>query len=47
MIQKKPHSFPADIWSFAICMMELCEGNPPNHTSSLKAMFLVGIGFFF
>eukprot|EP01091_Cochliopodium_minus_P004807 TRINITY_DN1469_c0_g1_i1.p1 TRINITY_DN1469_c0_g1~~TRINITY_DN1469_c0_g1_i1.p1 ORF type:complete len:528 (+),score=163.97 TRINITY_DN1469_c0_g1_i1:129-1712(+) len=44
MIQKKPHSYPTDIWSFAICMMELCEGNPPNCSSSLKAMFLVGIG---
>lgn len=44
MIRKEVHSFPTDIWSFAICMMELCEGSPPNHDDSLRAMFLIGIG---
>lgn len=44
MIQKQPHSYPVDIWSFAICVMELCDGEPPNRKSSVRAMFLVGIG---
>eukprot|EP01091_Cochliopodium_minus_P019252 TRINITY_DN8041_c0_g1_i2.p1 TRINITY_DN8041_c0_g1~~TRINITY_DN8041_c0_g1_i2.p1 ORF type:complete len:406 (+),score=81.11 TRINITY_DN8041_c0_g1_i2:149-1366(+) len=44
MIRKQQHSYPVDIWSFAICLIELCEGEPPHRSSSIKAMFLTGIG---
>lgn len=35
---------PVDIWSSGICLLELMNGKPPNNDSSIKAMFLVGIG---
>lgn len=34
-----PHSQPADIWSFAISMLEMINGHPPNHKSPVKALF--------
>uniref|UniRef100_A0A6B2L0T5 Protein kinase domain-containing protein n=1 Tax=Arcella intermedia TaxID=1963864 RepID=A0A6B2L0T5_9EUKA len=40
MIQDKPHSYPVDIWSFAVCLMELYISNPPYAESSLKCMFM-------
>eukprot|EP01104_Vermistella_antarctica_P014064 TRINITY_DN4365_c0_g2_i1.p1 TRINITY_DN4365_c0_g2~~TRINITY_DN4365_c0_g2_i1.p1 ORF type:complete len:1231 (+),score=306.57 TRINITY_DN4365_c0_g2_i1:338-4030(+) len=40
MIRREPHSFPADIWSFAICVIELAMGQPPHRRSALRAMFL-------
>jgi hypothetical protein len=39
MILKQSHDYKADIWSFAICMLELTNGQPPNNKSSIKAMF--------
>jgi len=41
MILKKPHSLPVDIWSLAVCMMELYLGNPPHSVSALKCMYNV------
>eukprot|EP01126_Amoeba_proteus_P057929 TRINITY_DN7423_c0_g1_i3.p1 TRINITY_DN7423_c0_g1~~TRINITY_DN7423_c0_g1_i3.p1 ORF type:complete len:337 (+),score=59.74 TRINITY_DN7423_c0_g1_i3:1082-2092(+) len=38
MVMRKPHSFTADIWSLAICILELCLGHPPHHTQSLKCI---------
>jgi serine/threonine protein kinase len=40
MIQCKPHSFPADIWSFAICLIEMANRKPPNRKTRIKAMFI-------
>lgn len=40
MILGLPHGPAADIWSFAICLLELSNGKPPNRKSPIKAMFL-------
>jgi len=42
MIQNKPHGYPADIWSFAICLMEMADKKPPHRKSRVKAMFISG-----
>lgn len=42
MIQSKPHGFPADVWSFAICLIEMADKKPPNRKARLKAMFTTG-----
>jgi hypothetical protein len=39
MIHNKPHSCPVDMWSFAVCLLELYNGEPPFSPSSLKCMF--------
>eukprot|EP01111_Echinosteliopsis_oligospora_P004295 TRINITY_DN1686_c1_g1_i4.p1 TRINITY_DN1686_c1_g1~~TRINITY_DN1686_c1_g1_i4.p1 ORF type:complete len:767 (+),score=235.94 TRINITY_DN1686_c1_g1_i4:238-2538(+) len=40
MILGLEHGSPADIWSFAICLLELINGEPPNRKSPVKAMFV-------
>jgi len=40
MIRKQLHGLPVDIWSFGICLMETANGQPPNSTSSIYAMFV-------
>jgi len=40
MIQCKPHGFPADIWSFAICLIEMADKRPPNRKARIKSMFI-------
>jgi len=40
MILSVPHGTPADIWSLAICLLELLLGTPPNRKSPIRAMFL-------
>jgi len=40
MIRKKPHSCPADIWSFAVCVLEMYLKEPPNASSRLLSMFV-------
>ena len=44
MIRGEPHSYPADVWSMGICLMELCHGYPPNRDNKLRALFLAGSG---
>jgi serine/threonine protein kinase len=39
MIRKEPHGLPVDIWSYAICLMEIANGKLPHRKSSMLAMF--------
>lgn len=39
MIKKKRHGCPADIWSFAVCVLEMYLKEPPHCDSRLYAMF--------
>jgi hypothetical protein len=39
MIKRKPHACPADIWSFAVCVLEMFLKELPNASSRLYAMF--------
>jgi len=39
MLQRNPHSFPCDIWSFGISILELANKNPPNAQNKIKVMF--------
>jgi len=41
MILNIPHSLSADIWSFAVCILELYLTTPPYYVSALKCMFSV------
>lgn len=40
MIRRKEHSYPADIWSFAVCVLEMYLKEPPNSHSRLEAMYM-------
>jgi serine/threonine protein kinase len=42
MIKRQVYGPAVDIWSFAICLLELANGEPPNRRSALKAMFVAG-----
>ncbi|KAK5575600.1 hypothetical protein RB653_006733 [Dictyostelium firmibasis] len=39
MIRGEECSYPSDIWSFGICILELLFKKPPHRDSRLKAMF--------
>ncbi len=41
MVMRKPHSYPVDIWSMAICVLALANKHAPNYGSPLKCMFSV------
>jgi len=41
MIRGEVHSFGADIWSFAICVLELANNEAPNRDNKIRAMFQV------
>lgn len=41
MIMRQPHSYPCDIWSMAVCILELANRHPPNNDSALRHMFTV------
>lgn len=32
----------ADIWSFAVCLVEMLEKKPPNKESKIMALYTVG-----
>lgn len=40
MIKNESHGVEVDIWSFAICLLELANGAPPHEHSATKAMFI-------
>ncbi len=40
MIQNKTHNTKADIWSFAVCILELALGTPPYYENKVKAMYM-------
>mmetsp|Transcript_13941 Transcript_13941/g.21696 ORF Transcript_13941/g.21696 Transcript_13941/m.21696 type:complete len:525 (-) Transcript_13941:140-1714(-) len=42
MIRMEPHSCPTDIWSFAISLIEMKNGIPPNKHKPLTLMYKVG-----
>lgn len=39
MVRYEPHSTPTDIWSFAISLLEMINGFPPNHTCAVLALY--------
>ena len=44
MILRKGHGPPADIWSMAVCLLELANHHPPDNSSVLRHMFKVATG---
>eukprot|EP01129_Flabellula_baltica_P012636 TRINITY_DN5728_c0_g2_i1.p1 TRINITY_DN5728_c0_g2~~TRINITY_DN5728_c0_g2_i1.p1 ORF type:complete len:832 (-),score=156.20 TRINITY_DN5728_c0_g2_i1:24-2519(-) len=42
MIREEDHSYPVDIWSLGIVILELYFKRPPLYQSGLKCMFTVG-----
>jgi len=41
MIKGEPHSFLVDVWSTAVCLLELLIQDPPLHGNTLLSMFTV------
>eukprot|EP01125_Pyxidicula_operculata_P004839 TRINITY_DN1804_c0_g1_i3.p1 TRINITY_DN1804_c0_g1~~TRINITY_DN1804_c0_g1_i3.p1 ORF type:complete len:1374 (+),score=310.77 TRINITY_DN1804_c0_g1_i3:73-4194(+) len=39
MIKREPHSYPVDIWSMGVCLLELYLMSPPHSLSGIKCMF--------
>jgi len=44
MILQEPHGYEADIWSFAICLLELANRCLPFNRTALKCLFNVAVG---
>eukprot|EP00013_Stygamoeba_regulata_P022772 CAMPEP_0177662632 /NCGR_PEP_ID=MMETSP0447-20121125/19419_1 /TAXON_ID=0 /ORGANISM="Stygamoeba regulata, Strain BSH-02190019" /LENGTH=727 /DNA_ID=CAMNT_0019168261 /DNA_START=104 /DNA_END=2289 /DNA_ORIENTATION=+ len=47
MIRGEHHTLAVDIWSFAVCLVELANGSPPHFPYSKRAMFhnaVLGMG---
>lgn len=42
MIRYQPHSFPVDIWSFGICMLEVANQGPAIKGNDLYVMYTIG-----
>jgi len=40
MIKNENHSFPVDIWSLAVCILELYLTTPPHAVSPIKCMLM-------
>jgi tRNA A-37 threonylcarbamoyl transferase component Bud32 len=43
MVRGEPHTYPVDIYSFAVCMLELANRKPPNATNVKRALFTAAI----
>lgn len=39
MILAKRHSYPADVWSFGVCCIEMRDKKPPDRNSRIRCMF--------
>lgn len=42
MIRQELHTFTCDVWSLAVCILELFTGHPPLHKSAFLCMYTVG-----
>lgn len=40
MIKKEPHSYPVDVWSFGVCLLELILQHPPMAGNPEKCMYV-------
>jgi len=43
MIRREPYDNKIDIWSFAICLLELANRHPPNDSNIIRAMFTTAV----
>jgi len=41
MIKSEPHSFEVDVWSMAVCLLELIIQKPPLYGNTISSMFTV------
>jgi len=41
MIKSEPHSFQVDVWSMAVCLLELIIQKPPLYGNTITSMFTV------
>jgi len=41
MVYYRPHGPSADIWSYAVCLLEMYLSKPPNASSRIRAMFTI------
>jgi len=41
MIKSEPHSFQVDVWSMAVCLLELMIQKPPLYGNTITSMFTV------
>lgn len=44
MVLRRPHGPAADIWSFAVCLLELANHRPPTNVSVMRHLFMIGTG---
>jgi len=43
MILRRPHNCQVDIWSMAVCLLELANHEPPSHGSALRCLWSYAI----
>jgi len=46
MIRGEQHSYPCDIWSFSVCILELFICKPPYYPNAITCMFKTATGGF-